>query len=90
MDGPNVNLKFQESLKQHFEETTGEKFLDIDTCTLHKVHSSFKKGVALLPIDINQFAVDLHGFFKLPAACREDYSTMEELTEVIHLFDGSL
>ena len=31
MDGPNVNLKFQEDLRKHFEEAAGQKFLDIDT-----------------------------------------------------------
>ena len=62
MDDPNVNLKFQNDLMNHFQETSGESFLDIDTCTLHKVHTSFKKGVQKLPVDIDQFAVDFHGF----------------------------
>ena len=62
MNGPSVNLKFQEDLKKRFEETIGETFVDV-SCTLHKVHTSFKKGVVLLPIDIDQFVVDLHGFF---------------------------
>ena len=60
MDGPSVNLKFQEDLKKDFEETTGEKFLDVDTLTLSKVYTSFKKEVSVLPIDIDQFIVDLH------------------------------
>ena len=38
MDGPNVNLKFQEDLRKHFEEAAGQKFLDIDTWPSHKVH----------------------------------------------------
>lgn len=61
MDGLSVNLKFQDDFKKHFEETAGEEFLDADTCTLHKVHMPFKKGVSVLPID--QFVVNLHGFF---------------------------
>ena len=28
---PNVNLKYQEDLRKHFEEAKGQKFLDIDT-----------------------------------------------------------
>lgn len=63
MDEPNVNLKFQQDLKPHFEETTGQKFLDIDTCTLHKAYTSIKKVVTKVPIDIDQFAVDPHRFF---------------------------
>ena len=33
----------------------------------------FKKGVAVLPVDIDQFAMDFHGFSKLLVACCEDY-----------------
>ena len=72
MDGPNVNLKLQRDLKTHMKESHDKDFLDIDTCTLHKVHTSFKKGILELPIDIDNFAVNLHGFFKLSSARRED------------------
>lgn len=81
MDGPNVNLKFQSALLEDFE-SCDKSFLDIDTCTLHKVHTSFKKGVSSLPIDIDSFAVNLHGFFKLSSARREDYRNLEALTSV--------
>ena len=47
-----------------------------------KVHTSFKKEGSVLPIDIDQFAVDSHGFFKLSAACLEDYAKVRELTKV--------
>ena len=66
MDGPNVNLKFQEDLERKFEETSNKSFLDIDTCTLHKVHTSFKKGISELPLDIDQFALNLHSFLSCP------------------------
>ena len=58
------------------------RFLNIDTCLLHKVHGSFKHGVRSLPIDIDQFAVDLYGFFKLSSAPREDYKEIEDVTDV--------
>ena len=61
MDGPNVNLKIQQDLPKQFDEK-GVSFLNTDTCLLHKVHGSFKHYVKSLPIDIDQFAVDLHGF----------------------------
>lgn len=82
MDGPNVNLKFQQDLKSHLKETQNKNFLDIDTCTLHKVHTSFKKGILQIPIDIDNFAVNLHGFFKLSSARREDYRDLEAVTDV--------
>ena len=82
IDGPNVNLKFQKDLKTHFKESCDKEFLDILTCTLQKVHTSFKQGVLQLPIDIDNFAVNLHGFFKLSRARHEDYSHLEDATEV--------
>ena len=45
MDGPNVKLKFQKDLKTHFKESYNREFLHINTCTLHKVHTLFKKRV---------------------------------------------
>lgn len=77
-----VNLKFQQDLKSHLKETQNKNFLDIDTCTLHKVHTSFKKGILQIPIDIDNFAVNLHGFFKLSSARREDYRDLEAVTDV--------
>ena len=41
-----------------------------------------KKGVTKLPIDIDQFAVDLHRFFEFPVARREDCSKMQDLTDI--------
>ena len=88
-DGPSANLKFQEDLKKHFEEITGgNSWIWSLTCghlikyIPHKVHTFFKKEGSVLPIDTDQFVVDLHGFFKLSAACREDHAKVRELTKV--------
>ena len=35
-----------------------------------------------MPIDIDNFAVNLHGSFKLSSARREDYNHLEDVTEV--------
>ena len=78
MDGPNVNLKFQQDLAKCFDEKS-VSFFNIDTCLLHKVHRSFKHRVKSLPID--QFTVDLHGFFKFLSTRREDYKEMEDGTD---------
>ena len=60
----------------------GVLFFNIDICLLHKVHGSFKHGIESLPIDIDQFAVDLHGFFKLSSVQREEYKEIEDITDV--------
>ena len=43
MDGPN-SMKFQNDLKTHFKESYDKRFLGIDKCILHKVHTPFKKS----------------------------------------------
>ena len=68
--------------KKTWKENSNKIFLDIDTCTLHKVHTSFKKSISKLPLDIDQFAVNFHRFFKVSSARREDYTKLQELTEV--------
>ena len=47
---------------------------------IKSIHLS--KGISKLPLDIDQFAVNLHSFFKLYSARREDYTKLQELTEV--------
>ena len=66
MHGPNGNLKFQEDLKGKLEETSNKAFLDTDTCILHKVHTSFKKGISKLPLDTNQFVVNFYSVLSYP------------------------
>ena len=83
MDGPNVNLKFQNDVEKMFKDTLKKTLIDIDTCTIHKVHTSFRRGVLQLPIDVDEFAVNLHGFFKMSSARREDYRKMGDLTDVV-------
>ena len=81
MDGPNANLKFQKDLKKHFEETRQETLFLILT-PVPSTKSTRLLSVKMLPIYIDQFAVDLHGFYKLSSARREDYSNLQDLTEV--------
>ena len=44
------------------------------------IHRS--KRVLQLPIDIGNFAVNLRSFFKLSSGRREDYSHLQDVTEV--------
>ena len=78
IDGLNVNLKFQQEVAKYFDEKV-VSFFNIDTCLLHEVHWSFKHGVKSFLIDADQFAVDLHGFFKLSIAQRKDYKEIEDI-----------
>ena len=84
MDGPNDNLKFQTLLLQsNLLAEAKTTFLNIGTCPLHIVHNAFRKGVSSLAYNVDQFAVDIHFFFKLSATRRADYKSMAKITDVV-------
>lgn len=80
MDGPNVNLSFQNKL---LKEIT---IITVGTCSLHGVNSGFGKAVKSLKegvADFDQMALDFNFFFKYSASRREQYSKCFEITGVI-------
>ena len=87
MDGPSVNLKFEDLLKSspHIK-SLGTTILSIGTCPLHIVHNAFRAGVNALNFNIDSFIIDVNFFFKLSAARRADYKQMQKFTDVISHF----
>ena len=84
MDSPNVNLKFQKLLMNADVLTNINKlFLDTGTCPLHVVNNSFCKGVVDLNFDVDQYALDIHFFFKLSAGQRADYKSIGDVTNIV-------
>ena len=53
-------------------------FTDIGSCNLHIVHNAFKKGLDAFTSSNSEFVIDLHSWFKLSAARREDYEDVQE------------
>ena len=51
MDGPNVNTCFQEKLLKDLEEELDKSVLKLGTCSLHPVHTAFRKGINKLSFD---------------------------------------
>ena len=84
MDGPSVNKKFERNLLQSLEVNEGTRFICIGSCPLHIVNNSFGEGMASLRavINLDQFAIDLHFFFKYSAARREDFLQIRDITDV--------
>ena len=84
MDGPYVNLSFERKLREELQVSKGNNFLSIGSCVLHTVNNSFGEGMKIIKliIDIEQFLCDVHFFFKLSAARREDYREIEAVTNV--------
>ena len=62
MDGPNVNLSFQEKLLADLAVEEGKTFLKLGTCSLHPAHTAFRKGIKKLTVDLDSFFVDIHFF----------------------------
>ena len=58
-------------------------FLDIGTCPLHVAHNSFHKGVAALSFDVDEYALDIHFFFKLSAGQRAEYKSIGDVTNIV-------
>ena len=85
MDGPSVNKKFSRELKEELEKDHRTSFIDTGSCTLHTVHNSFGKGMNALKevIDLDQFVIDLHFFFKKSSARREDFVAVAAVTDVM-------
>ena len=80
MDGPNINKSFEKKLSDYLNENS-MNILNLGSCSIHKVCNAFRKGLNCLDIDIDQFAYDIHFFFKLSSARREYYTSIEDITE---------
>ena len=87
MDGPSVNLKFEDLLKSspHIKSGHNHSF-HWDLSSLHIVRNAFRAGVHALNFNIDCFIIDVNFFFKLSAARRSDYKQMQEFTDVISHF----
>ena len=72
MDEPNVNLSFEEKLIDNLKGETGKHILKLGR-SLHPVHTTFRKGVLVLPLNFDSLFHDLHFFFKYSSARREYY-----------------
>ena len=86
MNGSNVNLALQEKLSKHLRDNLGKSFLNLGTCSLHPVHISFRRGITSMSFDLDQFFTDIHFFFKLSSALREDYRSLHSLTDTLDKF----
>ena len=68
MDGPNVNLSFEEKLIGNLKGETGKHILKLGSCSLHPVYTTFRKGVLIFPLDFDSLFHDLHFYFKNSSA----------------------
>ena len=66
---------------QYMKDNQYSKLLDVGKCMLHPTHTSFRKALDELDIDVWSFAVKLHGYFKISTAYQEDLLEISSLFE---------
>ena len=83
MDGPNLNKSFASKLKAVLN-AIATLFIDIGTCPLHTANNAFSDDLNYLKnsIDLDEFGIYFHFFFKHSTARREDYKDVSSITEV--------
>ena len=78
IDGLSVNKSFDDKLLTELRDQDTQK-LNIGSCCLSKVHNAFRNALKQTDCDFDQFAIDIHSFFKLSSARRDNYLSMEEV-----------
>ena len=82
VDSPAVNNAFLRKLNFYFDFQKVPPLVDLGTCSLHPVHTAFRKAVEALPFDVEQFATDIYQWFKLSSARRDYESVQKELHDL--------
>ena len=78
MDGPSVNWLLFDLLKKQHEEQELPKLLNIGSCNLHVIHSSFKSGFQSVEWNIGKLMKASYNLFHNSPARRADYVTVTE------------
>lgn len=73
MDGPNVNWKFFELMKNQILKDYDVTLINIGSCGLHVMHNAFKTGAQATDWGISSLLSSLYYLFKDSPARREDF-----------------
>ena len=86
-DGPNVNKTIFRAVNTSLKGAGNPGMINIGTCNLPVVHNSFCKALEAYGTPVDDLAVDIHSFFKISSARREDFKfiQLEEAVET-HTF----
>lgn len=79
-DGPNVNKTVWNIVNHALLNLPSRNYglTDIGTCNLHICHNAFARGLEVFGSSISQFVIDLHLWFKMSPARREDYQAVKK------------
>lgn len=76
-DGPNVNKTIWRQMQKMLTDAGHAGLLQFTTCIIHVIHSGFHAGLSVFGSDVQDLTVDLHCFFILSAARREDFHAVQ-------------
>jgi hypothetical protein len=76
-DGPNVNKTIWTHVQKRLTDAGHNGLIQIGSCNIHVVHNAFRAALCQFGTDAEELAIDLHTFFKLSAARREDFSSVQ-------------
>jgi hypothetical protein len=80
-DGPNVNKTVKRLIDENLKALQLPATIDLGPCLLHTVQNAFRAGLAHIPV-VEDLILDLHSWFRLSAARREDFKSIQ-IEEVV-------
>ena len=81
-DEPNVKKTIFRAVSMSLKGGGNPGMINIGTCNLHVVHNSFCKALEAYGTPMDDLAVDIHFFFKISSARREDFKFIQLEEEV--------
>ena len=81
MDGPNVNLKLLQKVKDSRDELGHSKLIDCDTCNLHTVHGAFKAGSEESGWNMKKLLKSCHKILKDSPVRRDNFISITVCTK---------
>jgi len=81
MDGPNVNLKLLDKMKERRHEIGQSKLIDFGSCNLHVVHGAFKAGSETSGWEMKKLLKACHRLFSDSPARRDDFISVTGCTK---------
>ena len=76
MDGPNVNIKFNQEFPANLKESNFHSLIDIGSCSLQTIHRSFTTGAEKSGWKLQKVLKGAHHILHNTHAQREDYESV--------------